>query len=610
MKKILFILTAGLAFFAAGQGFAQVPSATRSTTAQSSTSAGRFGADIDNYMGTRNWPGMGFDRHFFFLGGRYQGTVTPSLGYATRFGDYYLGLYFRGTVVQGANTHHSGVWDSQWDTDGNGSSGFALDDTVAVLFGVPGIGGFRFDWIASDASGAAHPRFERFKGVMGATYNGQTVDYAQGTASGPMTFLLSYGNTFAGKYKLDVTTGYATSESVDVTGGQIGPHIFKFNQTQNSKIYLKLGGGYNFDTFSVDGNYSLIVMPGRKWEQTIGYADTSFKAEGNFQHIINLSYSKTFNFDEKLSMGLNPNLKFDILFEKDVVETESGKTDMGRQRTITIIPTIAIGLQYKASSRLSLYTGTTIQLFEYASRDGKKGADGINAVYLDGSGFDIIQGEESGFDIGASLALTDTLSLDFNVRTLINSIFVSASPMVDLYLTFKPGVKTPQPPVTASVVPAAIAAAPAPAPQAEPSPVPPPASAPEPARVPAEAAAPGIIVQPQSARYEQYSDAHALTVTAVSGDGGELSYQWYWNTQNSNTGGTMIVEATSVTFTPPTSIPGTTYYYVIVTNTNNSARDKKTAAVTSGTAAVTVTAPVNESPADELTGNYDELIDE
>jgi hypothetical protein len=320
---------------------------------------------------------------------------------------------------------------------------------------------------------------------MNASYNGQTVDYAQGTASGSMTFLLSYGNTFAGKYKLDVTAGYATSESVDVTGGQVGPHIFKFNQTQNSKIYLKLGGGYNLnDTSSVDGDYSLIVMPGLQWEQTIGYAETSHKAEGNFQHIINLSYSKTFNFDEQISMRIKPNLNLDILLEKDIYESESGKTDNGRQTTVKIIPSIAMGLQYKASPRLSLYTGTTIQLFEYATRDGEKGADGINGAYLNGSGFDIIQGTDTSFDIGASLVLTDTLSLDFNVRTLINSIFVASLPMVNLFLTFKPGVKTP--PVITSVVPAAIAADPAPAPQAEPSPVPPPALPPEPVPVPVD----------------------------------------------------------------------------------------------------------------------------
>jgi hypothetical protein len=622
-------LIIGLVFIAAKPVFAQVPSATRSTTNQSSASAGRFGTDIDSYMGTRNWPGMEFNRHFFFIGGRYQGTVTPALGYATRLGNFYLGVYFRGTVVQGDNTHHNGVWDSEFDTEGNGSSSFRLDDTAALLFGVPGIGGFRFDWIASDPSGTANPRFEQFNGVT-KNYNGNEIAYAQGIESGSMAFLLSYGNVFFKNIKVDATIGYATSDTIDVTGGQIDDDIFKFNQTQNSKIYIKLGGGYNLnDTSSVDGDYSLIIMPGLQWEQTIGDDVTSSKAEGNVQHIFNLSYSKTFNFDDKISARIKPNLMFDFLLENGISETESGKIDYGRQTTIKIIPSVAMGLEYKASPRLRLYTGTTIQLFDYAAKNGEKGADGINATYSDGSRSDIIQGSESGFDIGASFALTDTLSLDFNARTLINSIFVAQLPMVDLFLTFKPGFKTSRP-AAAVVSPAAVPQTPSPArpvlpPEPDPAPVNTSASeisvrpqdagntryedAPaggSPAAittpVSGNASMPEIIVHPKGGSYRQYADVPALSVTAVGRDGGSLSYQWFVNTRNSNSGGIIISGAVSADFTPATSIPGTIYYYAVVTNTNPGAAGVKTSTATSEPAVIIVTIPFDAS-APEITAH-------
>ena len=54
-----------------------------------------------------------------------------------------------------------------------------------------------------------------------------------------------------------------------------------------------------------------------------------------------------------------------------------------------------------------------------------------------------------------------------------------------------------------------------------------------------------------------------LTVAAAAGN----TYQWYSNTANSNTGGTLISGATSGTFTPPTNVAGTTYYYAVITNT-------------------------------------------
>ncbi|MFV7236008.1 PKD domain-containing protein [Flavobacterium sp. ZB4R12] len=53
-----------------------------------------------------------------------------------------------------------------------------------------------------------------------------------------------------------------------------------------------------------------------------------------------------------------------------------------------------------------------------------------------------------------------------------------------------------------------------------------------------------------------------LSVTA-SGDVsvGTLSYQWYSNGTNSNSGGTLLLGATNATFTPPTTAVGTIYYY-------------------------------------------------
>ena len=60
--------------------------------------------------------------------------------------------------------------------------------------------------------------------------------------------------------------------------------------------------------------------------------------------------------------------------------------------------------------------------------------------------------------------------------------------------------------------------------------------------------------------------ATALTSSLSGGSG--LTYQWYSNSTSSNTGGTLIANATSSSFTPPTNQIGTTYYYVVVTNSS------------------------------------------
>ena len=52
--------------------------------------------------------------------------------------------------------------------------------------------------------------------------------------------------------------------------------------------------------------------------------------------------------------------------------------------------------------------------------------------------------------------------------------------------------------------------------------------------------------------------------SSLSGPG--ITYQWYTNTTSSNTGGTLIANANSRSYTPPTNAVGTNYYYVVVTN--------------------------------------------
>ncbi|GHT52500.1 hypothetical protein AGMMS49982_12900 [Bacteroidia bacterium] len=123
------------------------------------------------------------------------------------------------------------------------------------------------------------------------------------------------------------------------------------------------------------------------------------------------------------------------------------------------------------------------------------------------------------------------------------------------------------------------------------------------------AATPTITTQPQDATYDAGATATALSVSATSADG-VLSYQWYKNTTNSNTGGTSISSATAATYTPLTATAGTIHYYVVVTNTNNSATGAQTATTTSNVATVTVNALVNAATPTITTQPQDATYDE
>ena len=95
---------------------------------------------------------------------------------------------------------------------------------------------------------------------------------------------------------------------------------------------------------------------------------------------------------------------------------------------------------------------------------------------------------------------------------------------------------------------------------------------------------PRITAQPQDAAYTIGSTAQALTVAASTRDSGVLSFQWYFNTEDSNKDGTEISGETRANFIPPTSTLGIAYYYVVVTNTLK----RKTAEIASRTARIEI----------------------
>lgn len=79
----------------------------------------------------------------------------------------------------------------------------------------------------------------------------------------------------------------------------------------------------------------------------------------------------------------------------------------------------------------------------------------------------------------------------------------------------------------------------------------------------------------------------SLTATVTKGN---LSYQWYNNTSNTNSGGMLINGATGSNFSPPTMKAEIYYYYCKVTNTDNTATGNKTKTINSNSVAVNVQA--------------------
>ena len=103
---------------------------------------------------------------------------------------------------------------------------------------------------------------------------------------------------------------------------------------------------------------------------------------------------------------------------------------------------------------------------------------------------------------------------------------------------------------------------------------------------------PSFTIQPlETTTYTQGAAAAALNSSASVSDGGTVTYQWYSNVENTNSGGTSLgAGAQTASYTPSTAAAGTTYYYVVATNTitNNGDGGNKTASRASNTAEIVV----------------------
>ncbi len=77
---------------------------------------------------------------------------------------------------------------------------------------------------------------------------------------------------------------------------------------------------------------------------------------------------------------------------------------------------------------------------------------------------------------------------------------------------------------------------------------------------------PSITTQP-SAIVQNVCQNGATAARSVTATGAGLTYQWYVNSVNNNTSGTLVDGANLASYTPPSSVVGTFYYYCIVSGT-------------------------------------------
>jgi len=115
---------------------------------QSGATAGVFGTDVDSFMDVNSYGDVEFNKWFGFLGGDNSGIV--SLGYATKFGNIYLGGFYTGNIFRSGTNETKRLttsWDpilmqllTKTDTTIYTQTTTNTNNNIAALIGVAGMG--------------------------------------------------------------------------------------------------------------------------------------------------------------------------------------------------------------------------------------------------------------------------------------------------------------------------------------------------------------------------------------------------------------------------------------------------------------------------------------
>lgn len=104
-----------------------------------------------------------------------------------------------------------------------------------------------------------------------------------------------------------------------------------------------------------------------------------------------------------------------------------------------------------------------------------------------------------------------------------------------------------------------------------------------------------IITSQPSTTAQNYCLNGVATTLSTTAVGSSITYQWYSNTTNSNSGGTIISGANLASYTPPTTVAGTKYYYVVVTNSLGTATSNVSGLITVSPVSLGGTASSNQT---------------
>jgi hypothetical protein len=365
---VLFTITAmALTLPLAAQFVQSGPASLESNTKKAT--AGVFSSSVDDFIDTRNWPGVSFEKWFGFVtGDRITGvdatdnsgdkTITRgSLGYAHKFGGLYLGAWYNGNILQmrgqpgpditktiSADDDRFTQTQTEITTTTQYSSAWTnSSNQLTLLLGVGKHGiklGF-FESLAMNKNEGASVRsiIETDTKDGYKDYTNETVEYSftGGHLRPYLGWGTAFGNSVTVKPYIDVAFDMYQQEKIDITrdyktynGKLAGDDTTTYHDGWNQGYYMPIGTvgsdfvkagevirttigiKYDFNMFLYNNDYDVSGISGKSTKGIVTWSETDTTVK---QTITNTTTTNNaaFTFADRTNQNhtLTPSYKID-----------------------------------------------------------------------------------------------------------------------------------------------------------------------------------------------------------------------------------------------------------------------------------------------------------
>jgi hypothetical protein len=248
---------------------------------KSVSTAGVFTSDVDDALDVINYSNVEFDKWFGFIGYGGIGQSPVNLGYATRFGDLYVGAYYSGNFLNVSEGQTETVkvnynlqtqlQTSKVTTTVNTNT-ISSNNAVGVLIGVAGMGigvGFHENVTEIKYPGTSIIVIENADGSIDQS-NGDIRDYSN--VSGTLTPTLQWGMSLdldsvvikprvelGAEFGLDSVINNSRAPFTTINGEFVGAETLNLTGKNNRYVTPKIsvGAGIDFEGFSLDVTYGI-----------------------------------------------------------------------------------------------------------------------------------------------------------------------------------------------------------------------------------------------------------------------------------------------------------------------------------------------------------------